>query len=100
MRGATCFMFGLMIFVAAAFAQNDSKTVNSADATSGGTTKPPVAKIETVEDTLHGHKIADPYRYMENGDNPDTQAYVHAEAAYTRGILDPLPGREKINHRL
>src|SRR5581483_11505958 len=100
MRGATCFMFGLMIFVAAAVAQNHTNAVNSADTSSGSTTKPPVAKIETVEDTLHGHKIADPYRYMENAASPDTQAYVRAEAAYTRSILDPLPGREKINHRL
>ena len=99
MRGATCFMFGL-IFVAAAVAQNETNALNSADTAAGGTTKPPVAKIEPVEDTLHGHKIVDPYRYMENGDNADTQAYVRAEAAYTRGILDPLPGREKINHRL
>ena len=98
MRGATCFMFGL-IFVAAAVAQNETNALNSADTPAGGT-KPPVAKIEPVEDTLHGQKIVDPYRYMENGENADTQAYVRAEAAYTRGILEPLPGREKINHRL
>lgn len=105
MPGATRSMLvfiTLLIFVAIVFAQSGTKatTPNSADLPSAGTTKPPVAKVEVVEDDLHGHKIADPYRYMENAENPDTQAYVRAEAAYTRSILDPLPGREKINRRL
>src|ERR1035441_1695087 len=61
---------------------------------------PPKAKISPVEDTLHGHKIVDPYRYLENPGDPDTKLYVERELAYTRSILDPLPGRDKINSRL
>ena len=37
---------------------------------------------------------------MENADSPETQAYVQAQLAYTRSLLDPLPGREKIHARL
>ena len=63
-------------------------------------TAPPKAKAEPVEDTLHGHKIVDPYRWMENASSPETKQYVQDEMAYTRGILDPLPGRSQIERRL
>ena len=61
---------------------------------------PPKTRVAPVEDTVQGHKIVDPYRYLENSDDPDTKLYVERELAYTRSILDPLPGREKINNRL
>ena len=61
---------------------------------------PPKAKVAPVEDTVQGHKIVDPYRYLENRNDPDTKQYVEEELAYTRSILDPLPGRDKINARL
>jgi prolyl oligopeptidase len=61
---------------------------------------PPAAKVGAVEDTLNGHKIADPYRWLENRDDPDAQAWVSKELAYTRSLLDPLPGRDKIHARL
>jgi len=61
---------------------------------------PPAAKVGVVEDTLNGHKIADPYRWLENRDDPESQAWVSKELAYTRSLLDPLPGRDKIHARL
>jgi prolyl oligopeptidase len=61
---------------------------------------PPKAKVAPVEDTVQGHKIVDRYRYLENGDDPDTKQYVEQELAYTRSLLDPLPGRDRINKRL
>jgi prolyl oligopeptidase len=61
---------------------------------------PPKAKVAAVEDTVQGRKIVDRYRYLENGDDPDTKQYVEQELAYTRSVLDPLPGRDKINARL
>lgn len=61
---------------------------------------PPKAKVQPVVDMLHGHKIVDNYRYLEDGKNPETQDYVREELAYTRSLLDPLPGRDKINRRL
>ena len=61
---------------------------------------PPKAKVAPVEDTIQGHKIVDPYRYLEDVSNPDTRQYVEQELAYTRSILDPLPGRDSIHQRL
>jgi len=61
---------------------------------------PPKARLQPVEDTVQGHKIVDPYRYLEDSGDPDTKLFVEQELAYTRSILDPLPGRDKINARL
>jgi prolyl oligopeptidase len=61
---------------------------------------PPKAKVEPVTDDLYGYKIVDPYRYLEDVNNPDTRQYVHDELAYTRSILDPLPGRGQLEKRL
>jgi prolyl oligopeptidase len=61
---------------------------------------PPKAKVAPVEDTVQGHKIVDRYRYLENPNDPDSKLYVEQELSYTRSILDPLPGRDKINARL
>jgi prolyl oligopeptidase len=61
---------------------------------------PPKAKVAPVTDIVQGHKIVDPYRYLENANDPDTRQYVERELAYTRSLLDPLPLRDKINARL
>jgi prolyl oligopeptidase len=91
-------VFGLSIFVCAlAVAENSRATDSSTPFAPVG---PPKAKVEPVEDTVQGHKIVDPYRYLENANNPDTKLYVEQELSYTKSILDPLPGRDKINARL
>ena len=69
------------------------------DGSSTGTSSagPPKVKVDDVVETLHGHKIADPYRWLEDANSADSQEYVRAEMAYTRSILDPLPGRDAIH---
>jgi len=61
---------------------------------------PPKAKVDVVEETIHGHRIADPYRWLEDAKSPETQQYVEQEMSYTRSLLDPLPGRRQIHQRL
>src|SRR5207302_9270477 len=60
----------------------------------------PKAKIETVVDDYHGHKIADPYRWLENSASPETQRFVEEQNAYTRQVLDGIAGRDKLRARL
>jgi len=60
----------------------------------------PKTKVDGAEDIVQGHKIPDPYRWLEKGDDPATQQFVRDELAYTRSILDPLPGRQNIHQRL
>ena len=73
---------------------------DSSSAAMAAPAAPPKAKVEVVEDTFSGHKIADSYRWLEDADSPATQEYVRQELAYTRGILDPLPGRSHIHQQL
>ena len=61
---------------------------------------PPSTKVEMVEETLHGVKVADPYRWLEDQSSPATEEWVAEQTAYARGILDPLPTREKLRGRL
>ena len=61
---------------------------------------PPTARVEVVEDTLHGHRISDSYRWLEDAQSPATREFDRAELAYTRGILDALPGRDRIRQQL
>ena len=56
--------------------------------------------MQPVTDELYGHKIVDNYRWLEDAGSPETQEFVRQELAYARGILDPLPGRDKILDRL
>ena len=61
---------------------------------------PPVAPPKPVEDVIHGHRIVDPYRWLEDATSPETQKWVEDESAYTRSLLNPLPGREHLRKRL
>ena len=62
--------------------------------------KPPKAKVETVVDDYHGHKIADPYRWLENASSADTQQFVAQQNAYTQSVLDALPGKNELRQRI
>jgi prolyl oligopeptidase len=96
-RLLTAFLILLIGVVALVYAE-DSRAGDSAAASSPAGC--PKAKVAPVEDTVQGHKIVDRYRYLENPNDPDTKLYVEQELDYTRAILDPLPGRGKINARL
>jgi prolyl oligopeptidase len=60
----------------------------------------PVAEVRPLEENFHGTKVLDKYRWLEDSSRPETRKWVAEETAYTRGVLDPLPGRELIHKRL
>jgi len=66
----------------------------------GALPPPPATATGSVIDTLHGKEIADPYRWLEDQESPETRAWIDAQNAYTRSVLDSLPGRDKIAARL
>jgi prolyl oligopeptidase len=101
MLGGLRLLIALLILFTgvAAFAFVDDSPAAKPD-TSAFPAGPPKVKVAPAEDTVQGHKIVDRFRYLEDPSNPDTKLYVEQELAYTRSILDPLPGRDKINARL
>lgn len=62
-------------------------------------TPPPSRVLELVED-LHGHLVADPYRWLEEGDDPAVRTWVDAQNDHSHAILSRLPGREQLHARL
>lgn len=60
---------------------------------------PPTRKEDVVE-TLHGVKVVDPYRWLEDDNAEETKAWVKERNQVTFGYLGKLPGREKIEKRL
>jgi prolyl oligopeptidase len=51
-------------------------------------------------DTYFGVKVPDPYRAFEDPKNPALGAYLRAQNAYTRRVLDALPGRAALAARI
>ena len=87
--------FALFSLVAAAvFAGDQSQPAPSAPAA------PPRAEPKPVAENFHGTTVIDSFRWLEKGSSPETEKWVAEEMAYTRGILDKLPGRGGINTRL
>jgi prolyl oligopeptidase len=60
---------------------------------------PPTRVVDAV-DTLHGEAIPDPYRWLEQGDDPDTLAWTERQNAATEAWLARFPGRAAIRRRL
>jgi prolyl oligopeptidase len=61
---------------------------------------PPVAPVRNQVDNWHGTPVPDPYRYMENLADPEVKAWIGAQGAYARNVLDRIEGREDIQKRL
>lgn len=51
-------------------------------------------------DVYHGIEVPDPYRWLENGQAPETQAWIEAQNQVTFGYLEKLAGRDRITDRL
>lgn len=57
---------------------------------------PPAAPVRPVVDDYYGTKVTDNYRWMEAQPNPERDAWMKAQAEYTRAVLDGVPGREQL----
>jgi prolyl oligopeptidase len=60
----------------------------------------PLAKRDNAVEDYSGVKVADPYRWLEQLDSPETRAWVAAEAKLTDTYLAKIPARQAIKKRL
>ena len=70
---------------------------------------PPATEVRPVTDTLHAVALTDKYRWLE-GDNsderdlgkvtPEVAQWTDSQNAYTRQVLDSLPGRAGLEARM
>ncbi|MGA7201532.1 MAG: prolyl oligopeptidase family serine peptidase [Candidatus Cybelea sp.] len=63
-------------------------------------TPPPAPAVRDVTTVYHGVSVPDPYRYFEDPKDPGLAAYFREQSAYTRQILDALPGRPALRARV
>ena len=60
----------------------------------------PPTRRSDVADTLHGTRVADPYRWLEDVNSDEVKAWMTAQDQFTRAYLAQLPGRDKLVARL
>ncbi len=60
---------------------------------------PPAERLDLVED-LHGHQVADPYRWLEDLDDPRTEPWAQAQDELVTEHRQQWPGRESVVGRL
>jgi prolyl oligopeptidase len=82
-----------LLAAAALYAGNDSNLHRSVRLL-------PWPKSSRSRTSFHGTRVVDNYRWLEDGNAPETQKWVAEEMAYTRGMLDHLAGRDAIHKRL
>ena len=63
-------------------------------------TRPPVARVQLVRETRFGVTLDDPYRWMEDPDDPDVDRWLDGQAAYSRSVLAALPHRRSLLERI
>ena len=60
----------------------------------------PPTKTVNVIDTLHGVAIPDPYRWLENGDDPEVQQWSQQQYDYFRSYVDSFPDKELLQKEM
>jgi prolyl oligopeptidase len=60
---------------------------------------PPAPRGDVV-DSYHRTTVADPYRWLEDLDSPQTRAWLLAEAQLTQTYLQKVPARARIHARI
>lgn len=93
-RSYSCFaVFALVASLAASLAASPRARAGEA------ITYPKTKTVDQV-DELHGKKIADPYRWLEDLDGADTKNWVEAQNKVTFGYLETIAPRKLIKERL
>ena len=72
----------------------------SAGALAAPLAPPPATPRGDTTDTYFGVTVKDPYRWLENTDDPKVHAWSLAQDARTRAFLDGLPVRARIHAQL
>ncbi|GAB2835668.1 prolyl oligopeptidase family serine peptidase [Actinocorallia aurea] len=60
----------------------------------------PVAKRQDIVEQIHGHRVADPYRWLEDPSGTDTKDWLAAQDDLFHAEVDGLPGRDRLRARI
>ncbi len=59
-----------------------------------------VTRKQDVKDTIHGVQVADPFRWLEDQQSPETRAWIEAQNKKTHASLERLPIRAALLKRM
>ena len=62
--------------------------------------KYPPTRLAPITETLHGHEITDPYRWLEDGAGQETVEWTRQQNRLTEEYLAAFPGKDAIRARL
>lgn len=62
--------------------------------------QPPATPRHAASSTLHGVTVNDPYRWLENPEDPAVLAWIKAQNAYTDQVLAAMPDGKAMNARV
>jgi prolyl oligopeptidase len=65
-----------------------------------GAAGPPVARTVDAVDRRFGMVVPDPYRWMENPQDPEWEPFMRGQAAHARAVLDAIPGRARMAEQI
>jgi prolyl oligopeptidase len=60
----------------------------------------PAAQRQDIVEDLHGHRVTDPYRWLEDPQSDDTKKWLAAQDELFHQSVDDLPGRERLRARI
>ena len=87
------------VFFLAALMTGTSALAQQCPAPEPGPAYPISKKVVQVDD-YHGVKVSDPYRWLEDGNSKDTEAWISAQNKLTQSYLGQIPARARIKARL
>jgi prolyl oligopeptidase len=64
------------------------------------TPKPPASPTQPASSTLHGVTVSDPYRWLENPQDPAVQTWIAAQNAHTEAVLAAMPDGKAMTARV
>lgn len=62
--------------------------------------KPPASPTRPAASTLHGVTVNDPYRWLENAQDPAVQAWIKAQNEHTEAVLAAMPDGKAMTERV
>jgi prolyl oligopeptidase len=60
----------------------------------------PSARREDIVEEIHGHRVADPYRWLEDPQGEETKSWLTDQDELFHREVDGLPGRERLRARV
>ncbi len=80
----------------AAFPASATPAADPAASAPAGLNTAPVAPVRPVTETMYGVPVPDPYRYLEQADDPEVAAWMRAQSRHAKEVLGRIPGRSDL----